>query len=112
MTRDEAMTPILIQALKDPEYRKRLKADPKSVIQGEFGVTLPESLEIEVVEETAQKLYVVIPPRPAEGELIDEQLEAVAGGLCFPVAPMIALAMTVSVGSAAGAKVGWGQRIK
>ena len=39
----------------------------------------PEGVEIEVVESTQEKAYLVIPPKPV-GELSDEDLDKVAGG--------------------------------
>jgi hypothetical protein len=43
---------------------------------------LPESVEVRVVEEIADTTYLVLPGRSADvqdGELSDEELEAVAG---------------------------------
>jgi hypothetical protein len=50
------------------------------VIAEELGVELPDELKIEVLQESSEKLYVVVPPLPAQGELNDEQLKAIAGG--------------------------------
>ncbi len=40
---------------------------------------VPEGVEIEVIESTQEKAYLVIPPKPV-GELSDEDLDQVAGG--------------------------------
>jgi len=42
-------------------------------------VKIPESITIEVLEETPQKLYVVLPRNTSD--LSDEELEMVSGGI-------------------------------
>ena len=80
-TREEKLAPLIAKAWTDEAYRKELITNPKGVLQKEFGVELPDSLTIEVLEESPTKLYIVIPSKPTD-ELTDEQLEAVAGGAC------------------------------
>jgi hypothetical protein len=46
----------------------------------ETGVVIPESIEVEVVEETPEKGYLVIPVNRVE--ISDEQLEVAGGGYC------------------------------
>ncbi len=79
-TREEKLAPVVAKAWLDEAYRKELVADPKAVLSKEFGIELPDSLSIEVVEENEGKLYIVIPAKPKEDQLTDEQLKAVAGG--------------------------------
>jgi hypothetical protein len=55
--------------------------DPKSVIEKQLNTSLPASLTVKAVQETADVAYVVVPHMPAEGELDDADLEKVAGGL-------------------------------
>jgi hypothetical protein len=107
-TREEKLAPVIAKAWQDEAYRKELIADPKGVLQKEFGVELPEGLSIEVLEESPSKLYIVIPPKPT-GELSDEQLEAVAGGACIPVVGAIAgiFSACFTVGYAAGRGRTW-----
>jgi hypothetical protein len=52
------------------------------VIEREFGVKLPAEVTVQVLEESPNKLYFVLPNRPqeAQSDLSEEQLEAVAGG--------------------------------
>jgi hypothetical protein len=61
-------------------------ANPKAVIQREFGLAVPASVEIRVVEETPTSAYLVLPAAPvgAGQELSEQELEAVAGGGCLP----------------------------
>jgi hypothetical protein len=70
---------LIAKAMKDQSFRKALIEDPKAMIASEYGAEIPDSVEIKVVEETANKYYVVL-PSSISGELRDEELEAVAGG--------------------------------
>jgi hypothetical protein len=57
-----------------------LIANPK-VVAAEYGMPIPAGLQVTVVENTPDKIYVVLPSKPDEAMLSEEQLEAVAGGL-------------------------------
>ena len=61
---------------KSAPYRSRVVKDPRGVL-AEFGVTLPEAMEIRVWDSTAEIRYLVIPRRPEGSEGLDE--EALAG---------------------------------
>jgi Nitrile hydratase, alpha chain len=69
---------LVARAWADEAFRERLKADPRSAVAEEVGITLPESIEIEVLEETPQKGYLVIPANRVV--ISDELLEAASGG--------------------------------
>ncbi len=69
---------LIAKAWSDEEFKARLKADPKAAMK-EVGIDAPEGVEVEVVESTQEKAYLVIPPKPV-GELSDEDLDNVAGG--------------------------------
>ena len=71
---------IIAKALKDDGYREELLANPKHAIQQEFGKELPLGLEVRVVEESSNVVYLVLPPKPVV-ELSETDLEAVAGGV-------------------------------
>lgn len=57
---------------KSREYRARVVHQPRAVLE-EFGVSLPNSTEIRVVDSTADLRYLVIPERPAGTEHLDEE---------------------------------------
>ena len=68
--------------------------DPATVLQREFGVTLPAEVTVQVVAEDAHTQYLVLPPALDDMELTDEQLELVAGGeIFFGVAAAVTAAM-------------------
>ena len=67
------------KAVENPEFRQQLVADPKSVIQQEFGVTIPDGINVVVHESDMQTVHLALPPNPVMDE---EQLEAISAGLC------------------------------
>jgi Nitrile hydratase, alpha chain len=77
---------LIRRSLQDGSFRQRLLDDPKAVVEEELGSALPEGVEVRAVEETAQTIYLVLPPatsQPAQreaGELSNRELEGVAGG--------------------------------
>lgn len=86
-TRAEFEAGIVAKAWKDPEYKRRLLADPKKVLEEEIagmnpGVKLPASLEVYVHEETPHMLHFTLPVNPGTGEKIsgDEWMDAASGG--------------------------------
>lgn len=68
-------------AADNAEYRQALIEHPKEVVAAQMGQTLPESLQVVVIEETPDQFHVVLPYSAGEGgELSDADLEQVAGG--------------------------------
>jgi nitrile hydratase subunit alpha len=59
---------------KSSPYRSRAVIDPRGVLR-EFGLELPQDVEIRVWDSTAELRYLVLPERPAgSGNLNEEQL--------------------------------------
>jgi nitrile hydratase len=56
---------------KSAPYRSRAVKDPRGVL-ADFGVNLPETTEIRVVDSTAEVRYLVLPLRPAGSEACSE----------------------------------------
>jgi len=73
---------LIEKAMKDESFRKQLIENPKDVIEAEFGRKIPEFFKINVIEEDAQTVYLVLPQavQNQEMELTDAELNAVAGG--------------------------------
>jgi hypothetical protein len=71
---------VLARAWQDEPFKQRLVADPRAVLR-EQGIVVPSGQAVRVVENTAETVHLVLPPKPAEGELSDEQLDQVAGGM-------------------------------
>ena len=82
-SRTEVERRLIQRSLEDEEFRQSLLADPKGTMEQELGSSLPESVEVRVVEESADIIYLVLPsasPLGQGGELSDQELESVAGG--------------------------------
>jgi hypothetical protein len=77
-SRQEFERDIIARAGADAAFRAELLADPRAAIKKAYGVDLPPSLELRVVQETPSVFYLVLPLHGEE--LTDEQLAAVAGG--------------------------------
>lgn len=59
---------------KSPAYRSRIVIDPRSVLR-EFGLEVPESVEVRVWDSTSECRYMVLPERPAgTADLTEEDL--------------------------------------
>ena len=81
MTRGEMQDLLSKFSTDNADYRAALIKDPKGVISEQFQMELPDNVSVEVCQESADKVYVVIPHIVEEGaELDDADLEAVAGG--------------------------------
>src|SRR5579864_1259960 len=62
---------------KSAPYRSRAVIDPRGVLR-EFGVDLPDDVEVRVWDSTAELRYLVLPERPAGTEsMSEEQLAAI-----------------------------------
>jgi len=73
------------KAVEDEEFRSRLLADPRAVIEEELDLSIPNGLDIQVHEDTATTSHFVIPP---SAKLAEEDMRAVAAGgsdWCSPV---------------------------
>ncbi|MFF2508385.1 nitrile hydratase subunit alpha [Streptomyces sp. NPDC058067] len=57
---------------KSEAYRSRAVRDPRGVL-ADFGVTLPESVDITVWDSSAETRYMVLPRRPAGTEDLSEE---------------------------------------
>ena len=72
------------KSVEDEEFRSRLLADPRAVIEEELDLSIPDGLDIRVHEDSATTSHFVIPP---SAKLAEEDMRAVAGGSgwCSPV---------------------------
>ena len=76
---DEMLQQIVEKSGLDADFRQQLLADPKSAISEELGITIPETMTIEVHESDMQTVHLALPPDP---NITEEQLEAISAGLC------------------------------
>jgi hypothetical protein len=74
---------IVTKALKDQGFRQRLVKDPKSVIEQELGIHFPEGVSVQVHENSAAVVHLVLPGAEVAVQqgLSEQDLAAVAGGV-------------------------------
>ena len=65
----------------DAEYRAKVHADPVAAC-AEYGIAVPDSRDVRVVENTGDTVYCVFPPDP-NGAVSDDDLNGVAGGVSW-----------------------------
>lgn len=82
-TYEEYSDAITVQALKDPAFRKELIADPVATFEKYLGQ--PMNTKIFVHENSPTETHFVLPPVVEHGELSEDDLEKVAGGLALPL---------------------------
>jgi flagellar basal body rod protein FlgC len=76
---------LVERSLQDEDFRQRLLSDPKGAIEEELETRLPQEVQVQAVEESAETIYLVLPPAPSQAneqgevELSDRELEGVAG---------------------------------
>jgi hypothetical protein len=71
---------VVAQAWSDDGYKQRLLADPASVM-AEQGLTPPPGKQIRIIEDTADTISIVLPPKP--DELSDDELDQASGGAAY-----------------------------
>lgn len=67
------------RAMNDDDFRSQLMDDPKGVFEREFGLAIPDDMDIKVHVNDFQTVHLTL---PMDYKLSEEQLEAVAAGLC------------------------------
>jgi hypothetical protein len=77
--RETIESSIRSAAAADPAFRAALTADPRAAIEERFGVAIPSSASIRIVEEQADEVVLVLPGQHSS-ELDDAMLEQVASG--------------------------------
>ncbi len=76
---DTTYAKVIAKAWRDPAFKAGLIANPAAALKAE-GIDVPAGIALTVVENTDKQFHLVLPPVPS-GEVSDEELDAVAGGL-------------------------------
>ena len=74
---------LIVKATKDETFRKNFWASPRETLETEFGINIPDAVNIQVLEEDQNSFYLVLPPKinlETEDELSEAELEMVSGG--------------------------------
>jgi hypothetical protein len=69
---------IVAKCWADPAFKSKLLVNTNATLTAE-GVNIPSGVEVRVVENSAQVVYVVLPAPPAEGEIAEEDLASAVG---------------------------------
>ena len=82
VSRKDVREALVRTALKDEFFRGSLEANPKLAVERALGTKLPEYMEVVVLHDTDEKMFIVLPMQlPFEtGDLSDAELEKIAGG--------------------------------
>ena len=83
MTEGQSELKQLLEACwEDESLKQRLISDPKSVLT-EYGLGVPDGMDVKVHENTADCVHFTLPARPgASVTLTDEELASAAGAGC------------------------------
>ncbi|MDE2717873.1 MAG: NHLP leader peptide family RiPP precursor [Chloroflexota bacterium] len=73
---DGLQAQIIARAEEDEGFRTRLLVDPKAAILGEFGFSIPESVNLEVHEDGTNIAHLVLPA----AHLTENELALIAAG--------------------------------
>lgn len=76
MTASELRDRLIAQAGEDDEFRARLLADPKATLREDYGLDLPESLNLHVHEDDLTTAHLVL---PRSKKLTEAELQAASG---------------------------------
>ena len=77
--RQQKINEVLARVWKDEDYKQKLLSDPRGTLSA-AGLRLPENVRLKIHSDTADTMNIVIPRNPADTELSDSTLDAVAGG--------------------------------
>ena len=67
MTAEQALqSEIIERAWSDPEFKQKLLENPKAALQESFNITVPGDIHLNIVEETPDNFYLIIPPAPKD----------------------------------------------
>jgi hypothetical protein len=70
---------VIERAQADAAFRTELLTDPRAAIESAFGVT--PLIDVRVIEERPNEVVLVLPSAGLSGEVADDELAQVAGGV-------------------------------
>lgn len=82
-TRADVDALIAERLAADPDFRQALLSDPRAALSELVGVDLPDAVAVEVHEESLTSVHLVIPAPTDHHQISEDDLELVAGGVCW-----------------------------
>lgn len=79
-TFSKAWAKIVAKAWTDEEFKAKLLKNPEKVLK-EMGVNVPSGVKLELHEQKAKNIHLILPAKP-QGALSEQELKAAAGGVC------------------------------
>jgi hypothetical protein len=77
----EVVEKVFAKAAKDEKFRALCISNIQAAIKEVSGKEVPSNFKINVVDNTGYHMGLTLPPlQKADGELVDSELESVAGG--------------------------------
>ncbi len=70
-------TRVIEKAAEDTEFRARLVEDPKSAVERELDISIPAGMAVQVHEESADTVHLVLPPN---SKLSQADMQAIHAG--------------------------------
>ena len=71
---------IVAKAWTNDGFKRRLLAEPAAVLK-EQGLEVLAGVQVKILEDTERTFHLTLPAKPDEGELTEEDLSGVAGGV-------------------------------
>ena len=68
---------VLARSRDDEAFRAELLGDPHTALEREFGIHLPNGINVHVHEDTTRDVHLVV---PTKDRMSDEELAAISGG--------------------------------
>lgn len=65
LSRSQLKEQVIRQAWESPLFKKKLFTNPQEALN-EIGISLPQDIEVEVLEESKKKIVLVLPMNPLE----------------------------------------------
>ncbi|MEN6349701.1 MAG: NHLP leader peptide family RiPP precursor [Syntrophomonas sp.] len=79
-TRKEIEDELIKRCWEDDDFKNKLMADSKAVVESLMGDKLPPGFSITVHEESQNQIHIVIPVKPDFRKLSDDDLEKITAG--------------------------------
>jgi hypothetical protein len=80
--KEDVRAKIIAHAWKNEAFRKQLLTNPRAALK-EFGVDVPNNVDLKVIAEEPGQTYCLLPPAPSNsGKLSEAELAKTAAAVC------------------------------